>query len=207
MKTQALFVARYITAGSFTLIIIFGLFWLMQHLINIADRKLDEDDPGPIVDIVRVPPEEEVKRPPPPPPPIDPQEQPPEPELEFDEINPDTTSIEVSSPGVDTGIEFEGHGPDTIFGEGDYLPLAIVQPVYPTRAIARNIQGHVIVELTVTKAGTTRDIKVVEAVPPGIFDKAALAAAAKFKYKPRVIDGQPIEVSGVRYQLTFELED
>lgn len=111
----------------------------------------------------------------------------------------------MSPPTVDTEINFQGTLSQ--FSEGDYLPIVIVQPNYPRRAIARNIEGYVIVELTVTDTGTTRDIRIIEAVPPGVFDKAAIAAAARFKYKPRVIDGRPVEVPGVPYKLTFELED
>ena len=79
--------------------------------------------------------------------------------------------------------------------------------MYPRRAQSRGIEGYVIVEFTVTKLGATKDIRVVESVPPGIFDKASVQAAAKFKYKPRVVDGQPIEVPGVQNKITFELED
>ena len=207
MKAHTLYFGRYFMAGGLTLIVIFGLFWVMQYLINVADRKLDEEDPGRMLEFVRVNPEEVVnRREPPPAKPIDPQELPPEPlPPSMDDITPGTTPIKVSPPTVGTEIKFQGTLSQ--FSEGEYLPLAIVQPVYPRRAITRNIEGHVIVELTVTKIGTTKDIRIVEAVPIGIFDKAALAAAAKFKYKPRVIDGQPIEVPGVQYKLTFELED
>ena len=48
---------------------------------------------------------------------------------------------------------------------------------------------------------------VVESQPNRIFDRAATQAAAKFKYKPRVIDGEPIEVPGVQNKITFEIED
>jgi len=48
---------------------------------------------------------------------------------------------------------------------------------------------------------------VIEAQPPGIFDNAATQAALKFKYKPKVVDGEPIDVAGVRNRITFELED
>ena len=207
MAAHTLFISRYILAGSFSLIVIFGLFWVMQYLIDVADRKLDEDDPGRMLEFVRVNPEEVVnRREPPPAKPIDPQELPPEPlPPSMDNITPGTTTINLPPPTVGTEIKFQGTLSQ--FGEGEYLPLAIVQPVYPRRAVTREIEGHVIVELTVTKIGTTRDIQIIEAVPTGIFDKAALAAAAKFKYKPRVIDGQPIEVPGVQYKFTFELED
>jgi len=34
-----------------------------------------------------------------------------------------------------------------------------------------------------------------------------LQAATKFKYKPRVVDGQPIEVPGVQNKITFLIEE
>lgn len=45
----------------------------------------------------------------------------------------------------------------------------------------------------------------VEADPEGIFDQAAMDAVLKFKYKPRVIDGEAVEVDGVRNRMTFEM--
>ena len=47
----------------------------------------------------------------------------------------------------------------------------------------------------------------VEYEPSTIFNKAALAAALKFKYKPRIVNGEPIEVRGVLNKITFQLED
>ena len=46
-----------------------------------------------------------------------------------------------------------------------------------------------------------------EANPPGIFDRAALDAALKFKYKPRVINGEPMEVAGIQNRITFEMDN
>ncbi len=62
-----------------------------------------------------------------------------------------------------------------------------------------------VVEFTVTKQGSVRDPVVVEAEPEGIFDQAAMDAVLKFKYKPRVIDGEAVEVAGVRNRMTFEM--
>lgn len=204
---HTLFISRYLFAGGFTLVVVFSLFWLMQNLINTADVKLDEDDPGQILEIVR-PPEEPLAPLPPEPPvrPEAPQDPPPElPAPSMEKITPGTTTFEVPAPPIEpTGptdpVPF-GHG------EGEYLPIVKVQPNYPRRAITRGIEGYVIVEFTVTKSGTTRDIRVVEAVPPGIFDKASIRAASRFKYKPRVIKGQAVEVHGVQNKITFELDD
>ena len=91
--------------------------------------------------------------------------------------------------------------------DGDYLPIVKVAPVYPRRAVDRGIEGYVIVEFTVTKTGAVRDPVVVEYHPSTIFNKAAINAALKFKYKPRVVNGEPIEVHGVLNRITFELVD
>jgi protein TonB len=40
-----------------------------------------------------------------------------------------------------------------------------------------------------------------------VFDSAALKAALKFKYKPKVIDGDPVATSGVQNKISFELID
>ena len=79
--------------------------------------------------------------------------------------------------------------------------------MYPRRAAARGIEGYVLLECTVTKTGAVRDPRVLESKPPGIFDRAAMNASLKFKYKPKVVNGEPIEVSGVRNRITFELTD
>ena len=46
----------------------------------------------------------------------------------------------------------------------------------------------------------------VDCQPSGVFEKASVKAATKFKYKPRVVDGEAIEVAGVQNKFTYELE-
>ncbi|MEE8243453.1 MAG: TonB family protein, partial [Pseudomonadales bacterium] len=90
--------------------------------------------------------------------------------------------------------------------DGDLMPIVKVAPVYPSDAQERLIEGYAVVEFVVTETGSVANPVIVESDPPGVFDKAALAAVVKFKYKPRVVDGQPVEVSGVRNNIVFELE-
>ena len=78
--------------------------------------------------------------------------------------------------------------------------------MYPRRALQRGIEGFVIVEFTVTTSGSVRDPVVVEANPAGIFEQAAMDAALKFKYKPRVVNGVATEVGGVQNRITFQME-
>ena len=90
--------------------------------------------------------------------------------------------------------------------DGDYLPIVKVNPIYPRRAMTRGVEGNCLVEFTVTTLGTVRDAVVVECTS-SLFASASVNAAMKFKYKPRVINGQPIEVPGVQHVITYKLED
>ena len=51
-----------------------------------------------------------------------------------------------------------------------------------------------------------RDPIVIEANPEGLFEQAAIDAAMKFKYKPRVVNGEPTEVSGIQNRITFQID-
>ena len=88
-----------------------------------------------------------------------------------------------------------------------FLPILKVAPVYPRYALERNLEGHVLLEFAVTTTGAVRDPVVVDATPPGVFDAAAIAAASKFIYKPKVVQGEPVEVTGVRNRIVFEFSD
>jgi periplasmic protein TonB len=201
--------ARYVASFFLACMVVFGLFWLMQYLIATANRGLDKEKAGYVVDFVRVKHDENIdtKKPKPkkPPPPDEAPPEPPPPSM--DSVTPDADAMAVSAVPVQTNINLSASGFGLAPSDGEYLPIVKVQPIYPRRALQRGIEGYVIVEFTVTKQGTTKDIHVVEADPQGMFDQAAMQAAAKFKYKPRVVDGQPIEVPGVRNKITFEIEE
>lgn len=88
--------------------------------------------------------------------------------------------------------------------DGDLLPIVKVQPNYPAAAILRGLEGYVVVEFTVNGLGNVEDIRVVESTNQ-LFDRAAIEAAARFRYRPRVVDGYPVSVSGVRNLIRFAL--
>ncbi len=50
------------------------------------------------------------------------------------------------------------------------------------------------------------DIFVVEANPEDIFDEVVMDAAKKFKYKQRVVNGEPAAVSAVQNRITFTID-
>jgi protein TonB len=197
-------IARYGIAIALGASITFGLLFIMQILIATGGGLNTDGQRYEIDDFVRVEREQRVEREEQKP------EKPPEPEKQPEMPNTDSSTnfdnsiaVSVAAPSVGTKIEMGGLG----FGvsDGEYLPIVKVAPVYPARAAQRGLEGYVIVEFTVTETGSTRDITVVESTS-SLFDRAAMDAAAKFKYKPRVIDGNPVEVAGVRNKITFVLE-
>src|SRR5690606_13223339 len=84
-------------------------------------------------------------------------------------------------------------------------PIVKVTPVYPYAAAQRGIEGHVVLEYTVTSTGTVENPVVVESSHP-LLNRAAIDAAREFKYAPRIIRGEAVDVSGVRIMIRFELE-
>ena len=72
----------------------------------------------------------------------------------------------------------------------------------------KGLEGECVVIYTVTTNGSTRDVKVVENMcDDSVFWRASVEAAKKFKYKPRVIDGEAIEVHNVTNRFIYELEE
>jgi len=77
--------------------------------------------------------------------------------------------------------------------EGDIIPVVVIRPMYPREAAIAGIEGWVKVEFTITPLGTVTDATVVEADPARIFNREAIRAILKWKFKPRVIDGTAVE--------------
>jgi len=191
------------------LVVTAALFWTMQYLIETTEGTLNEGTSGNLVDFVRLKRDESIQRrqlkPKKPPPPDAPPPQPPTPQL--DNLNPNAEKIAISAAPVETDIEMSG-GFSLGVGEGDYLPIVKVAPIYPQRALSRGIEGYCVVQYTVTKQGTIRDPFVIEdQCTSSLFHRASIQAAMKFKYKPRVIDGQAVEVPGVQNKFTYEIEE
>jgi protein TonB len=87
----------------------------------------------------------------------------------------------------------------------DTIPLVRVPPDYPPRALNRGLEGWVIVEFTITGSGSVTNAKVVQS-SSSVFNDAALKSIARWRYNPKIENGQPVERVGVRTKITFALE-
>jgi TonB family protein len=77
-------------------------------------------------------------------------------------------------------------------------------PEYPPNALAHQVAGSVLLTYTVDTSGVPRDVHVIEATPPEVFDTAAVTAVRRWRYAPVVVNGTAIEVP-VRTRVRFEL--
>lgn len=199
---------RWIVSMAMAAGITLGLFYFMQFLIatgeqfdervnvvKIVDATMPDIDMEVIEEIDKPEMIEEI------------QEQLDVPEKQISLDSGPSLNIERATVQVDTGLDIGTQGISAT--DGDYLPLVAIAPQYPTRAAQRGIQGWCLVSFTVDGQGNVVEetIQVVDAEPPDIFDRSSIRAAARFKFQPRVVDGQGVNVPGVQYLFRYQLEE
>ena len=195
---------RLLIGGLLAIPVAGGLFFIMQYLIATADPQIDDSKQRKLADIhmpereidtnVKEQKPDKVEDPEEPPPDLD------TPDLDMD------MDVEVINTAPQAAVDVSISSSGMATGDGEYLPIVKVAPIYPRRAQTRGITGYCIVEYTVTTSGAIRDPVAVDCDPQGVFEKASVKASLKFKYKPRVVDGEAIEVAGVQNKFTYELE-
>jgi protein TonB len=82
--------------------------------------------------------------------------------------------------------------------------LRSVPPQYPFQAKKNNIAGTVTLRFIVDTEGNVVEPKVTESEPEGVFEEAALAAIVKFKFKPAIKNGKPVDCI-VNAPMKFEI--
>ncbi len=185
----------------------FAVSLMMQGLISSGGSVLEDNGLGRLVEFVHIKQDEnlQTKVRKPSKPPVAAKE-PPKPEMvkpNLDSSHANNMELGSLDIGADLTID-SGLGGGS--GDGEYLPIVKVAPQYPRRAAQKGIEGYVVLEFTVSKLGTVKDVKVIEANPPNIFNRAAINAAKKFKYKPKIDNGVASDVTGVRNIIRFELD-
>ena len=189
-------------AAMVALAVTFGLFLLMHELISSATGEHAELDAiagirfGP----VEIPDEiitRSRRKPPKPPPPKDP---PPPPKMQVSKIDRQVQNLpRMVMPNLDLPLvggegmfigNFQQVDPSA---EGDIIPVVVIRPMYPREAAISGTQGWVKVEFIITEVGTVKDPRVIDAKPPRVFNREAVRAILKWKFKPRVVDGVAVE--------------
>jgi periplasmic protein TonB len=74
----------------------------------------------------------------------------------------------------------------------DGLKTHSVDPTYPREARDKGIQGDVILQATIDTKGNIASLKAVKGDP--ILADASIEAVKQWKYKPFLLNGEPVEV-------------
>ncbi|HMB58535.1 MAG TPA: energy transducer TonB [Xanthomonadales bacterium] len=193
---------RLIIAAIVAVGVTFGLFLFMHKLISSGsgDRAALDAIAGIHFGPVEIPDDIATKSrriPPKPPPPKTP---PPPPKMQISKVDQPVQNMpQMNMPDIDVPMV----GGEGMFignfqqvdktAEGDIIPVVVIRPMYPRDAALSGIEGWVKVEFTITPVGTVQDPRVVDANPSRIFNREAIRAILKWKFKPRVQDGVAVE--------------
>ncbi|MGM0453519.1 MAG: energy transducer TonB [Thermodesulfobacteriota bacterium] len=137
------------------------------------------------------------------------QSRPPEPEM-----NLETPDFDVNAD-IDAGGGMAVAMPDgardlgeTVFRmkDLDEKPQLVnrVQPVYPSDARRKEINGKVILRFVVDRDGNVGNVRVIRADPEGIFEERAVEAVRKWRFKPGRYSGEAVR-SRVTVPIRFEM--
>jgi TonB family protein len=72
-----------------------------------------------------------------------------------------------------------------------------VAPIYPKKALEKQIGGEVRVRITVDADGRVKGIAILSSTPPGVFDQSVLAAVSRWRFKPPPADAGAVDASTV----------
>lgn len=86
-----------------------------------------------------------------------------------------------------------------------YLPISLVTPEYPPLALQKGIEGWVQVEFAIDADGTILAPRIIDNSPSSVFDRAVLSAVKKSRYRPQLLNGQPVVMHGVTETFRFQL--
>lgn len=198
--------SRMLSSALLAIVTTIVLFLTMKVLVTGRDYEIEQEAASIGIDFVRVKRDEDVntkdramKRPsqqkpdePPPPPKLEPTQRP----------NADKASmnLDLGQFGL-TGMNLNAPV------DGDALAIVRVLPRYPSRALNRGIEGWVLLEFAINELGQAVELVVVEADPKGVFDRSAMTAIKKWKYRPMMEDGKPAIRPGVRQLISFNIAE
>jgi bla regulator protein blaR1 len=94
------------------------------------------------------------------------------------------------TPNTDTATPEKIHvKPSVMSGQ----KIAGENPTYPPEARAKKIQGTVVLDATISKEGAMEDLRVVKS-PDKSLSESAMKAVRTWRYRPYLLNGDPVEV-------------
>ncbi len=189
---------RYLISIGLGFLVALGLFGIMNALVNNGNRELVKGEDTRISEFIRLQRPEtitEKKREIPKP---QPKKPPPPPELKISQQvdKPVIQQVKIDIPKMNVDLDLavgSGAGQYASSGvsaDGSPIPLNKFLPPYPRKALQSGLGGLVVFQYTVTAEGRVTNVKILKEKPRGKgFGKAIRKAAAKWKFKPAMVDG------------------
>lgn len=186
------------------------LFALLYSAIHAGEFVAQQSETLQTIDFVRLKRDTEVetlsRRKPPPPP-----AQPPPPakmQVAAESVSQSMSAMEIPTMNLSASVTGGPMGGTMAKGaalfDGDLMPLQRIPPQYPRDAARSGITGWVQLEVLVNADGSVRSAKVVDAKPRGMFEASAVQAVMRWKFKPKIKDGKPVEQKGLQ-KIEFNL--
>ncbi|CAM9943265.1 unnamed protein product [Chrysoparadoxa australica] len=209
-KPSHIYIAAVIFGGPVT----FSLFLLMANLVS-QPAKLGESSETRVIDFSRSMSTSQLqtktrslpKAPP------KPQEAPQMPKMAMKaQVDAPAPQMAMNAPLMNSSLSL-GDGPylggatggGQTTGDRAVMPLVRIEPQYPRKAAMQGKQGWVRLSFDVNTGGGVENVNVISSTPPRIFDQAAVRALLKWKYQPKLVDGKPVPMRGLKVQLDFKL--
>ncbi len=86
------------------------------------------------------------------------------------------------------------------------MAMVPISPQYPTAAISRGLCGHVIVQFDIGDSGIPTNVMVLETTNR-VFNRNAISAVERARYKPHTEGGKPAPVLGKQEKISFIMDD
>ncbi|USA42316.1 energy transducer TonB [Spongiibacter taiwanensis] len=187
----------------FTAILITLLtFTLMEKLVHSDPEFPEEMVNHRVATVVMDPPEPIEIQPPIPSPPDVPLPPPMPPAIAQNFSQALTFDVPLPPPPPTTQIKHENSGS----ADSGAIPIVRIAPEYPQRQAQRGVEGYVDLAFDISITGQPINIRILESQPQGVFDRAASRALARWKYRPKVVDGAPTVQYGQSTRIRFDLQ-
>ncbi|VXC65416.1 Energy transducer TonB [Oceanicaulis sp. 350] len=202
-------IIRLLVGVPIAAVITFLLFMLMQRLILTDEVELEEARDELAISISEEVEDLSVRQrevtmddvnevePPPPPPQIERQVA----EAPAEDMNTIAGEIpEFDAPDLGSGdVSFD-------VSDRDAQPMVRIPPQYPPRAAERGVEGSCLMQFDVTPDGTPTNIVALDCTS-SLFERSSIRAVERWRYEPRIENGNAVWRRGVQTSLDYQLAD
>lgn len=200
-------IIRLLVGVPIAAVITFLLFMLMQRLILTDEVELEEARDELAISISEEVEDLSVRQrevtmddvnevePPPPPPQIERQVA----EAPAEDMNTIAGEIpEFDAPDLGSGdVSFD-------VSDRDAQPMVRIPPQYPPRAAERGVEGSCLMQFDVTPDGTPTNIVALDCTS-SLFERSSIRAVERWRYEPRIENGNAVWRRGVQTSLDYQL--